>query len=204
MEIISLLILGIVIVISPGADFALVLKNSINHGRRSGIYTALGISLAITVHIGYSLMGIGYLISHSPWIFELIRYAGALFLIYLGIKGLISVSTSLTSEKERALTTRRQLYLAQGFLCNVLNPKTMLFFLSIFSQVMSLNNGSTIAPAYGLYIMLLHLLWFTTVALLFTSERLSNTLTRYQSRINNGCAIALIGFGVLLGIKPSH
>ncbi|QQX80900.1 LysE family transporter [Shewanella sp. KX20019] len=204
MEIISLLILGVVIVISPGADFALVLKNSINNGRRSGIYTALGISLAITVHIGYSLMGIGYLISHSQWLFELIRYAGALYLIYLGIKGLISVSTSITPEKGVSLTTSRQQYLAQGFLCNVLNPKTMLFFLSIFSQVMSLNNGSTIAPVYGLYIMLLHLMWFTSVALLFTSERLSSALTRYHTRINNLCAIALIGFGVLLGLKPGH
>lgn len=75
MEIISLAILGILIVISPGADFVLVLKNSINQGRKSGIWTAIGISLAICVHIGYSMLGISYLISQNEWLFNIVRYA---------------------------------------------------------------------------------------------------------------------------------
>lgn len=88
MELISLAILGLLIVISPGADFVLVLKNSLNHGRSAGIWTAIGISLAITIHITYSLLGISYLISQNEMLFNAIRYAGAAYLIYLGIKGI--------------------------------------------------------------------------------------------------------------------
>ena len=86
MDVISLALLGVLIVISPGADFVLVLKNSLNLGRKAGILTALGISLAIGVHIGYSLLGISYLISQNEWLYRLVRYAGAAYLVYLGIK----------------------------------------------------------------------------------------------------------------------
>ena len=72
MEIFSLAILGILIVISPGADFILVLKNSLNQGRIAGIWTALGVSLAICVHISYSMLGISYLISQNEWLFNLV------------------------------------------------------------------------------------------------------------------------------------
>lgn len=73
MEIISLAIIGLLIVISPGADFVLVLKNSINSGRRAGLLTAFGISLAIGVHISYSMLGIGYLISQSETLLPLLN-----------------------------------------------------------------------------------------------------------------------------------
>ena len=92
MEFISLAILGILIVISPGADFVLVLKNSINFGRRAGILTAVGISLAIGVHISYSMFGISYLISQNELAFQTIRYLGAGYLVYLGVKGILSKS----------------------------------------------------------------------------------------------------------------
>lgn len=127
MDIFTLAIVGLLIVISPGADFVLVLKNSLSHGRRAGMFSALGISLAITVHIGYSLLGISYLISHNETLFNLIKYSGAVYLVYLGIKGIFSANTNtvITAEQDHHLPGYR--YFAQGFLCNVLNPKTMLF-----------------------------------------------------------------------------
>lgn len=95
MEWLSLAVLGLLIVISPGADFVLVLKNSVNQGRQAGIWTALGVSLAICVHISYSMLGISYLISQNEQIFDIIRYAGAAYLVYLGIKGILSADSKL-------------------------------------------------------------------------------------------------------------
>lgn len=201
MEIVSLVILGILIVVSPGTDFVLILKNSINNGRKAGCFTALGISLAIAIHIGYLLLGIGYLVSHNQWLFNLIRYAGAIYLIYLGGKGLLCAANTFTIKPDEEVTESNLHFLAQGFLCNVLNPKTMLFFLSIFSQVMALDASGTTALLYGLYIMLLHLLWFSLVALLLTSKALQKRLMKAQKKLNQMCGLGLIGFGVALGLN---
>nr|WP_275660361.1 LysE family translocator [Shewanella sp. Isolate13] len=186
------------IVISPGADFILVLRNSLNKSRKAGCYTAVGISLAIGIHIGYSLLGIGYLVSHNQWLFNFIRYAGAMYLIYLGIKGLLTKPVALNLLSETAAFDNPFRYLVEGFLCNVLNPKTMLFFLSIFSQVISPSSTNNSALLYGGYIMFLHLLWFVLVALLFTSKPLQTALMKSQKKLNQLCGVALIGFGVAL------
>ncbi|KQH87525.1 lysine transporter LysE [Vibrio furnissii] len=202
MDIVTLAIVGLLIVISPGADFVLVLKNSLSHGRRAGLLSALGISLAITVHIGYSLLGISYLISHNELLFNLIKYAGATYLVYLGIKGIFAASaqTIITAEQDNSLPSYR--YFAQGFLCNVLNPKTMLFFLSIFSQVISEDGASsTQALIYGGYMVVLHGVWFALVATLMTSTALQHKLERVKPLINKACGVGLVSFGAALALK---
>ena len=202
MEIISLAILGILIVISPGADFVLVLKNSINQGRKSGIRTAIGISLAICVHIGYSMLGISYLISQNEWLFNIVRYAGSAYLIYLGLKGIFSAKASFETIEDRQKDFKASQYLAQGFLCNVLNPKTMLFFLSIFSQVISPDSSDHHqAIIYGLYMVILHGVWFSLVAMLFTSNALQTHFQKMKKRLNQACGLGLLTFGALLAIK---
>ncbi|MDK9738469.1 LysE family translocator [Vibrio sp. D404a] len=200
MELISLAILGILIVISPGADFVLVLKNSINLGRRAGILTAVGISLAIGVHISYSMLGISYLISQNEALFHAIRYLGAGYLIYLGLKGIFAKEQASPDINQTEKTKQR--YIAQGFFCNVLNPKTMLFFLSIFSQLITNNpTDNAFALGYGVYMMALHMAWFALVAILFTSPLLQGWLNRFKQRLNQVCGAGLVLFGSALALK---
>jgi len=202
MEWLSLAVLGLLIVISPGADFVLVLKNSVNQGRQAGIWTAIGVSLAICVHISYSMFGISYLISQNEQLFDMIRYAGAAYLIYLGLKGILSADNKLAPMKGAKQITSVWRYLAQGFLCNVLNPKTMLFFLSIFSQVISPDaENQHVALGYGLYMIVLHGLWFGVVAMLFTSSTLQKHLLRAKKRLNQACGVGLVSFGLALALK---
>ncbi|MEZ9522880.1 LysE family translocator [Enterovibrio norvegicus] len=202
MEALSLAILGILIVVSPGADFVLVLKNSINKGRMAGIWTAIGVSLAICFHIGYSLLGISYLISQNEWLFSVVRYAGSAYLIYLGLKGIFTVNTSLETIETSKADINAMQFLAQGFLCNALNPKTMLFFLSIFSQVMTPDaNEAHTALVYGLYMIALHGLWFSAVAVFLTSNTLQKHVLRMKKRLNQACGVGLVAFGALLAIK---
>ena len=200
MEFISLAILGILIVISPGADFVLVLKNSINFGRRAGILTAVGISLAIGVHISYSMFGITYLISQNAALFHTIRYLGAGYLIYLGLKGIFAKEQASPDMNQTEKTKQR--YIAQGFFCNVLNPKTMLFFLSIFSQLITNNpTDNAFALGYGVYMMALHMAWFALVAILFTSPLLQDWLNKFKQRLNQVCGAGLVLFGSALALK---
>lgn len=202
MEIFSLALLGILIVISPGADFVLVLKNSLNQGRKAGIFSALGISMAICIHIAYSMLGISYLISQYQWLYDIIRYAGSAYLIYLGLKGLISSNAQIGSLEASKDTIKASKYFAQGFLCNALNPKTMLFFLSIFSQVISPDQeDQSLALAYGVYMIALHGIWFSLVALLFTSKPLQARLLAIKKPLNQACGAGLVCFGALLAIR---
>jgi len=202
MEILGLAILGLLIVVSPGADFVLVLKNSMNFGRKAGIYTAMGISLAICVHISYSMLGINYLISQNELLFSLIRYAGSAYLIFLGIKGILTASESLDAIESIKVEVSPLQYLAQGFLCNALNPKTMLFFLSIFSQVINPDSNNTYTVLfYGFYMILLHALWFSAVAILFSSNTLQARIMKIKKRLNQACGAGLISFGAILAFK---
>lgn len=196
----SLGLLGVLIVISPGADFVLVLKNSMTQGRRAGIWTAIGISLAISIHIGYSLMGMRYLISHNEWLYRIIQYAGAVYLIYLGVKGIFFTRQETSDINDSPGVSSRHFW--QGFLCNVLNPKTMLFFISIFSQVVAPEGESNVsAYLYGGYMVLLHALWFILVAFLITSIRLQKRLSRAKKRLNQICGIGLLTFGLALAFR---
>ncbi|MBE8589449.1 LysE family translocator, partial [Xenorhabdus griffiniae] len=83
-ELFSIATVTILAVISPGADFAMITRNSLIYGRKSGIYSSLGISAGVLVHVFYTLVGIGVLINQTPSFFAIIRIVGALYLIYIG------------------------------------------------------------------------------------------------------------------------
>jgi len=201
MELLSFAILGILIVISPGADFVLVFKNSLNYGRKAGVLTAVGVAAGVCFHVGYSIVGIGHLISQNEVFFNLIKYAGAAYLIYLGVTGLLTKPLDLDNAAVKELNASSANYLVQGFLCNVLNPKTMLFFLSVFSQLISIdNNNSAFIISYGLYIVVLHGVWFCTVAMCVTSPYLLTVFQRFSKQINQVCSAGLIAFGTLLSL----
>jgi hypothetical protein len=85
LELFTVATITILAVISPGADFAMVSRNSMMMSRRAGVLTAVGISLGVLVHVAYSLLGVGLVISRSVLLFNLIKYLGAAYLIYLGL-----------------------------------------------------------------------------------------------------------------------
>ncbi|MEI8633317.1 LysE family translocator [Vibrio sp. PP-XX7] len=202
MELFSLAILGLLIVISPGADFVLVFKNSVSQGRTTGLLTALGISFGISLHITYSILGISHFIARHEFLLSTVKYAGALYLIYLGISGFFNAQLKLAPAVAQKPPQSMIKSVLQGFLCNALNPKTMLFFLSIFSQLIS--SSSTNHPyvfVYGIYLALLHGLWFSLVACLVTSAHLTHILQRFSTRINQACGVGLIALGTLLGLN---
>ena len=80
----------ILCLVSPGPDFFIVVRHAMQYSRKTGLYTAAGISAGLSVHIIYSILGLGYLISSSVALFTLIRYIGAAYLIYIGIKAIRS------------------------------------------------------------------------------------------------------------------
>ncbi|MEO9273254.1 LysE family translocator [Marinomonas sp. 5E14-1] len=207
-ELYSVAVITLLAVISPGPDFAMVSKVALLKGRRNGIACALGISAAIGVHLAYTLFGLGVLFANNIWVLNTLRYLGALYLIWLGvsalwpdIKGVLSKKNSETmSDKttQELAPTKNISPFWTGFTCNALNPKTMLFIVALFSQVISDKTPLAMELGYGIYIALAHFAWFALVACLLTSVRIQKKILVFKIWIERTTGILLASFGIRL------
>ena len=196
-EIIAIAIITLLAVISPGADFALVSRNSYLYGRKQGIYTAYGIACAVWIHISYSVLGLSFLKHYIPNLLHIIQYIGALYLMYIGYKTF--TQQQISDHATHALLRPRQAFI-QGFLGNSLNPKTTLFVMSIFAQLLRGNHGLTHLIGYGMFISASHLLWFLLISLFCSTPVIRNKILRKQVSINRfiGTVLATLGLCLFL------
>lgn len=190
--------LHLLAVMAPGADFILVMRNSMVHSRKIGIYTALGLGLGILVHVTYSLVGLALVISKSILIFNAIKILGALYLLYLGANMLFSKSSKLRSQHFNKPKKELSAFGAvkMAFLTNVLNPKVTLFFLSVFSQVISPTTSTTMKVLYGLEMSIATMLWFSVVATCLTLNPVRTVFNRFVGAIEKGMGVLLSALGL--------
>jgi threonine/homoserine/homoserine lactone efflux protein len=118
--------------ITPGPDTMYILARSIAQGRRAGVLSVLGISSGILLHTLAAAAGLSALLAASAWGFAVVKVAGAVYLIYLGIQALLTRSSSMATTDMKP-ASGWQVY-RQGFVCNVLNPKVAVFFLAFLPQ----------------------------------------------------------------------
>ena len=203
-ELLAVVAITFFAVISPGPDFAMVSRNSLLLSRRTGVLTALGIAAGVCVHVSYTLLGVGLLIQQSLWLFNLIKLAGAAYLIFLGIKMLrAQPATGEELASQPALSSLGAL--RTGFLTNVLNPKTTIFIVSLFMQVVQPQTPLAVQLGYGAFIVLAHALWFSAVALFFSSSSVRSRLLAVRHWIDRIFGGLLVGFGMLLALtQPSR
>jgi RhtB (resistance to homoserine/threonine) family protein len=187
-------------VASPGPDLAVVLRNSVSFHRQAGLATAAGVGTGILLHAGYSLAGIGLILSQSPMLFNLLKGAAALYLMYLGVRALSARASNLSQEPSHgpALSTSRA-YLS-GFVTNGLNPKATLFFLSLFTVVIDPTTPLPIKAGYGLYLALATTFWFCLVAVFFSRPGVRGTLMRSGHWFDRVMGVVLLGLGLQLAL----
>ncbi|MFN4187671.1 MAG: LysE family translocator [Acinetobacter johnsonii] len=196
-EIIAIAIITLLAVISPGADFALVSRNSYLYGRKQGIYTAYGIACAVWIHISYSVLELSFLKHYIPNLLHIIQYIGALYLMYIGYKTF--THQQISDHATHTLLDPHQAFI-QGFLGNSLNPKTTLFVMSIFAQLLRGNHGLMHLIGYGMFISVSHLLWFLLISLFCSTPVIQNKILRKQVSINRvvGTVLATLGLCLFL------
>ncbi|MBA3722178.1 MAG: LysE family transporter [Parachlamydiaceae bacterium] len=184
--------------VSPGPDFVIVTKHSLAFSRRTGLYTALGVSLGVFVHIAYCLIGIGFSIAESIFLFNCIKYCGAAYLIYIGLKSLLAKATPALKMNYEHINHDLTPFqaLKTGFLANVLNPKATMFFLSVFSQVISPDTKLIIQLAYALEIWLIILGWFCLLAFILSNRKLRSRIVHLQHYFEKGMGVLLVAFGL--------
>ncbi|MBL4786106.1 MAG: LysE family translocator [Cohaesibacteraceae bacterium] len=137
-----LVIIGIttLVMFSPGPDLVIVIRNTLTGGRAGGFKTSAGILLGNMVHITYCAVGIGLLISQSIVAFNILKYAGVLYLLYLGFISLRNSNKTMSLEvnaDDAGTLKQTRTWFLQGFVSNVLNPKGTLFYLGVFTMVIT-------------------------------------------------------------------
>lgn len=196
-ELLAVALITVLAVISPGPDFAMVTRNSYAYGRHSGLIAALGIACGVQVHVFYTVFGIAVIITQSPLLFMSMKWLGAGYLIYLGLRSLFNTSKLALDTVEGATPSLWSAF-RTGFFTNALNPKTMLFVVATYSQVVQAGSSMTTNFAYGLFMSFSHWVWFSIVALFFSSGPLRRRMLEKQRLVDRVIGTALIGLGASL------
>ncbi len=187
---------------SPGPDFAIVVKQSLGHGRRTGIWTGIGVGAAISLHVGYSLLGLGLLLARSVAWFNVAKYAGAAYIAWLGVQSLRAKprDASAVAAGSAPAVPSAQAAFATGFATNALNPKVTLFFISLFVLIVNPATPKPIQAAYGLWMVGATMGWFSLVAVFLTREDVRRGFLRHGHWIDRALGVVFLAFATRLAL----
>ncbi|MBX3487771.1 MAG: LysE family transporter [Candidatus Paracaedibacteraceae bacterium] len=196
-SLVTLATVNLIALISPGPDFAVVLKNSLLYSRRTALFTAMGIASAAIIHVIYTLLGLGVVLDDNPWILNVVKYLGAGYLIYLGIKGIMTNKEGLDlgSLRHRKDIGARQGF-SNGFFTNLLNPKCAMFFISLFSVAISPDVPVPVMVSYVMIVFVETIIWFSIVAFCLTGKTTREKFASQAHWISRLCGVILLGLGV--------
>jgi RhtB (resistance to homoserine/threonine) family protein len=194
----SVAFINLIAAISPGPDFVMCVRNSLIYSRKVGIYTGIGISLGLVVHIFYSAVGIALIISKSAILFSIIKYLGAGYLAYMGISSILAKKSTLNiNEVHQVKEIPVFQAIKTGFLTNILNPKASIFFLGLFTLVIGSKTPAYILVIITAIIITTAIVWFSIVAILFSQKRIKEYFKKTEKVLN----YILGGLLILLSIK---
>lgn len=189
---------------SPGPDFVVVTRNSVLYSRKAGLFTVAGISFGICVHMTYCILGIAAIIAQSVALFTAIKWLGAGYLIYIGVKALSSKgyanNATYTGSKDKAGMTA-WVATRNGFLTNLLNPKATMFFLALFTQVIDPLTPLSVLVLYGATVVIVGGLWWLFVVTIFSDNRVKAKFLRFSQWIDRLTGGLLIALGVRLAVS---
>lgn len=196
---------GLLLNLTPGNDMLYVIARSSGQGTKAGVISAIGIGAGCVVHILAAVLGLSALIAQSATAFDIIKYVGAAYLVYLGVKSLLSKKHSIKIDESRQNLSYKKIFW-QGFITNVLNPKVALFFLAFLPQFINIHKGiaslqilflGTWFDFVGTIVNVLVALLFGKVGVLLST---SPKFVQWQERITGTVLIAL-GIKVALSSK---
>jgi len=187
--------------LSPGPDFFLVIKNAARYQRKAAMMTSAGVVCGVATHMSYCVAGLAVVITTTPWLFTLLKYAGAVYLIGVGIQSLLSRDGGKLNTTHLPLqaVSLRSAFL-QGYLCNLLNPKATLFFIAVFTQVLQVQSGVGEKLWYAAIIWGLALIWWPLLVVLMQSGPVRRGLAKTQKRVDKLLGGALIALGIKVAL----
>ncbi|MBD1381136.1 LysE family translocator [Metabacillus arenae] len=197
--------MSICLIILPGPDTAIATKNVLTAGKMGGLKTVIGTCCAICIHTLAAVVGLSAIIVKSAFLFSIIKYVGAIYLVYLGCRALWSIKgkepepASEISENQNGTNVS---YFRQGFLTNLLNPKVAVFFLTFLPQFVN-QQSDPFGPflLMGLIYTVLTALWFFLYLFLIHQISAFMKKSSTQKMIQGITGFVLIGFGIKLAME---
>lgn len=192
-DVFSFFVLQTLAVMSPGPDFAIVSRNTLLAGRKCGLATTVGISTAIFIHVLYTALGVSKLLVLQPQLFFMIKVLGFSYLSFLGLRLIFQKAKSQLEMNLKDKNTRILKSFFQGFMTNLLNPKCILFFLSVFSVAFEPSNFHRDLKSYIAIIFFTTFVWFSFVSLFLSQKNTRAYYLKKQHLVDK-----VIGFFLIL------
>ena len=185
-----------VAVITPGPNLLITVQTTLNHSRLSGMFIVLGTCTGTIIWAFVGYFGITCLFTVVPWIYPSLKIGGGGYLIYLGIKSVISFYHP-TAEVCQPQPKHQRLFnnWKTGLITNLSNPKTAMFITSIFATALPQEPSLSLGLMSVTLMTLISLLWYSVVVFLFSSNRISRHYGRAQNWIQGFAGAAFIVFG---------
>ncbi|KIN37847.1 MULTISPECIES: LysE family transporter [Bacillus] len=196
-------------VIMPGADTMLVMKNTLRYGPKAGRYNILGLATGLSFWTVIAILGLSVVIAKSVILFTTIKYLGAAYLIYLGVKSFFTKSMfsldDMQSQAKNMASSPKRYYktsFMQGSLSNILNPKTVLVYVTIMPQFINLNgNINQQLIILASILTLLAVLWFLFLVYIIDYAKKWMKNSKFQKVFQKITGIILVGFGIKTGLS---
>ncbi|MFC5849046.1 LysE family transporter [Deinococcus petrolearius] len=195
--------LHLVVLVVPGPDVLLVSRAALARSRRAALLAGLGVCLGIACWAGLALLGINFLFAQFPWIHGVIKVAGGLYLLWMGLNlwrsaghSEAEAGTQVLAHSDSARSDWASL--RAGFLTNIANPKAAVFFGSVFSSVLGAHTAPGLKLAVFGVVVALSLAWFALVACGMSTRPVQAAYLRARKGIDRVAGTLMLGFGGLL------
>ena len=200
--VLSFLTASFLLALMPGPDNIFVLTESITKGKRNGIAISIGLCSGVIIHTLAAATGLSLIIQNSAVAFQIIKYLGAAYLLYLAVLTLKEKKSEVTFSKEKGVFNFWKL-VRQGFLMNVLNPKVSLFFIAFLPQFISTNGFNITLQMIILGVIFMVISLFTFVMISIMSGQLSSYLNndKFWKYTKYGKALVLGILGIALAFS---
>ena len=192
------IVTSIIIIIAPGPDFIYVTTRGISDGNKAGVISAFGISVGLLIHTLFAAFGLSAIIQASRLAYSIIKYLGAGYLIFIGVRALISKNKNDEFKNNR--TYKNGNIFKQGILTNVFNPKAIVTFMAFLPQFVSVNISHPITQftILGLILSTIAIIWFGFVGYF---AGIFGSIIKRNSIIQNGIKYISGSVMILLGLR---
>lgn len=193
---------SVVLITTPGQDLVLVMSRAVTQGAAAGVVTALGISSGLVVHTMLATLGLGVILRTSEWLFFTMKIIGAVYLVYLGVRSLLSAHEHLSLHFSEARSMRR-LYL-DGALSNMANPKIAVFYLAFLPQFVRADAATPTLSLFTLGLSFSVLTFVIKGPIAVLAGRLSAWIRSRPDALSwlyRTSGVVLIGLGVRLALE---
>jgi threonine/homoserine/homoserine lactone efflux protein len=191
---------AVVVVLIPGPDFAVVVGNTMSGGRRRGMWCAVGVASSNAVQGTAAILGLGALVLRAQPVFQIVKWMGAAYLLYLGLR-LLRAAWRGRYEVPSATGDDTRRGWRQGFLSNITNPKVLVFYVAVLPQFLAPGAGTMALALFALSHASLSLLYLLTLTAVMYRARRVLTRRRVRRCLDGTTGIAMIGFGARLAFE---